>query len=63
MIAVELKDNYEEYDIKWSIIINDIEEVLRDPTYSLDHLSSYHFAFEDLKRMVPQNEVFISKTL
>lgn len=63
MIAVELKDDYEEYDIKWPIIINDIEEVLRDPTYSLDHLNSYHFAFEDLKRMVPQNEVFISKTL
>ncbi len=63
MIAVELKDDYEEYDIKWPIIISDIEEVLRDPTYSLDHLNSYHFAFEDLKRMVPQNEVFISKTL
>jgi hypothetical protein len=43
MIAVELKDNYEEYDIKRPIIINDIEEVLRDPTYSLDHLNSYHF--------------------
>lgn len=63
MIAVELKDWYEDYDIKRPIIINDIEEVLSNPTYTLDNLTSYHFGFEQLKSMVPQNEIFISKTL
>lgn len=63
MVTVELKNWYEEYDIHRPIIINDIEEVLNDPVYSLDNLASYHFWFEQLKRMVPQNEVFISQTL
>ena len=63
MVSVELKENYEEYDIQWPIIINDIDEVLKSPEYSLDSLSSFPIAFEELKKMVPQNEVFISQTL
>ena len=63
MVSVELKENYEEYDIHRPIIINDIDEVLKTPEYSLDSLSSFPIAFEELKKMVPQNEVFISQTL
>jgi len=63
MVSVELKENYEEYDIHRPIIINDIDEVLKSPEYSLDSLSSFPIAFEELKKMVPQNEVFISQTL
>ena len=63
MISVWLKQWYEEYDIKWPIILNDIEEVLVNPEYSLDNLHSYHYWFEELKRMVPQSEKFYSETI
>ncbi len=63
MIAVELKSNYQEYDIAWPIIVSDIEELMTDPVYSLDKLHSYHHGFDELLKIVPQNEKFISETI
>ena len=63
MMAVEIKEWYEEYDIARPIILSDVEEILSDPVYSLDKLNSYHHSFESLKNMIPQNEQFISETV
>jgi len=63
MITVSLKEDYQEYDIARPIIVSDIEELMTDPVYSLDNLHSYHHEFVELKRIIPQNEKFISETI
>ncbi len=63
MEVVSLKENYKEYDIVWPIIVNDVEEVMSNPIYSLDKLHGYHHSFEELRKIVPQNEKFISQTI
>ena len=63
MIAVDLKEGYEEYDIQYPIIVSDVEEILSTPEYSLEKLQSYHHRFSSLKNMVPQSEQFISETI
>ena len=63
MLTVGLKDDYNEYDISRPIILSDVEEVLQNPEYSLQHLHSFHMSFESLKRLVPENEKFVSEAV
>jgi len=48
---LELKENYKNFDISFPIIISDVEEVLKQPEYSIDMLNSYHIDFKELKKL------------
>jgi type III restriction enzyme len=63
MITVELKPNYTEYDIGIPYVIRESEEIITPKTMSLNDLTSYTIPLESLKRLIPQNDNFISEEI
>jgi type III restriction enzyme len=61
--VVGLKDEYTEYDIVFPVILRDTEEVLRDPVYQVQHLAPFGNTFEEIKKLVPKSEQFVSEAV
>jgi len=49
MIVVGLRDNYEDYDFSWPIIIQESEEILNDDKLSIDNLEPYEVPLSELQ--------------
>jgi type III restriction enzyme len=60
LIAVSLKDNYKDYDLFYSYIISDVEEVLKQPEYTLEKLQPISWAFTRWKAKAGERESFRS---
>ena len=54
MISVGLKDNYEDYDIYWPIIIQESEEIINNNELSLDNLEPFNIALSELQKIKGQ---------
>ena len=62
IIKVGLRQNYEEFDFYFPIIIHDREEILTHTSLSTDNLEPYPIALEELKKLVPKDaDVFYSE--
>ena len=49
MITVGLRDNYEDYDFNWPIIIQESEEILNNDKLSIDNLEPYPVPLSELQ--------------
>lgn len=64
MIRVPLKDNYQEYDFEWSIMVHDKEEQLTSEELSIDNLQPFPIKLEELMRFtVREGDVFYGEEL
>ena len=65
LINVGLKENYEQYDFEWPIIIHEAEEVLDDYSIDVNSLAPYtDFTLEMLRHFLARNgEVFLSQEI
>jgi len=61
IITVGLKENFEEYDFSFPIIIREAEEVLKDQELSCQNFSSLNLPLEELKKLIGKGEHFISE--
>ena len=51
MIAVGLKDDYENYDFYWPIIIQESEEIINNDKMSLDNLEPFNIPLSELQKI------------
>jgi type III restriction enzyme len=64
LINVKLKEDYQEYDLFWPIIIQDKEEELKPIDLNLDNLDIYPIHLSELKKLFgTKGDKFISKEL
>jgi type III restriction enzyme len=63
LITVELKDNYSQYDFRLPLIVAEGEEIMKTPEMNIDKLKPYHISFEQMQKLVPDNEQWISKEI
>ena len=49
MITVGLRENYEEYDFNWPIIVQESEEILNSDKLSIDNLETYPIPLSELQ--------------
>lgn len=63
IITVGLRENYEEYDFQWPVILHDSMEELEDTTIDLDDLSPFVMYPLDLLRkfLAKEGETFVSQ--
>lgn len=58
IIKVGLKDDYEEYDFFWPVIVQDREENLVPTKLSYENLKPFELSLEELKKIVPKDDIF-----
>jgi len=64
LINVPLKQNYQEYDMFWAIIVHDKEEHLRPEELSIDNLQPFPIKLEELQPLaVREGDVFYEEEL
>ena len=63
IINVTLKDNYQDYDLYWPIIIHDKEEYLTSQELSISSLEPFPIDIADLKHLVRDGDVFYGEEL
>ncbi|WP_292460622.1 DEAD/DEAH box helicase [Methanothermococcus sp.] len=63
IIKVPLKEDYEKYDLFIPYIIQDREEYVKPFEYDINKLNPFPIPLENLKKVVPKEESFISKEL
>ena len=63
LITIELKDNYSQYDFRLPLIVAEGEEIMKTPEMNIDKLKPYHISFEQMQKLVPDNEQWISKEI
>ncbi len=63
IITVELKSDYKKYDFIFPIIIQEPEDIIKTNKVNIDSLAPYHLDFEQLKKLVPGNDRFISEEI
>jgi len=56
LINIPLKENYQDYDLFWPIIIHDKEEFIELDEISLDGLEPFPTPLEQLKKIIPKKE-------
>ncbi len=62
IVSATLRPDYKEYDFAFPIVIKNTEKLITKKQYDVSTLLSFpSFTFEQLKRMVPQQERFISQ--
>lgn len=54
MISVNLRENYEDYDFNWPIIIQESEEILNNDKLSIDNLEPYNVPLSELQKIKGQ---------
>jgi type III restriction enzyme len=54
MISVGLRENYEDYDFNWPIIIQESEEILNNDKLSIDNLEPYNVPLSELQKIKGQ---------
>lgn len=54
MISVGLRENYENYDFNWPIIIQESEEILKNDKLSIDNLEPYSVSLSELQKIKGQ---------
>ncbi len=59
--TIELKAGYEPYDFSFPIIIRDAEEQLQRPQIEISNLPTYPVPLDQLKKIAPKSEVFVSE--
>ena len=60
LITVGLRDNYEQYDFRLPLIVSEGEEVMKAPEMDINNLKPYYVTFEQMQKLVPNNEQWIS---
>ncbi len=65
IIKVGLKENYQDYDFYWPVIIQEQEEIIKPGKLSVDELEPFKLhSLEKLKKLVPKDEeTFYSEEL
>ena len=64
IIKVSLKENYQNYDLFWPIIIHEKEEYLSTPEMSIQKLEQFPIPLEQLKPLVPrEGDIFYGEEL
>jgi len=58
IIKVCLKDDYEEYDFFWPVIVQDREENLVPTKLSYENLKPFELSLEELKKIIPTDDIF-----
>ncbi|MBR3319998.1 DEAD/DEAH box helicase family protein [Candidatus Saccharibacteria bacterium] len=61
LITVGLKDNYEDYDFRLPLIVNEAESVMKTPAMDISKLKPFGMNYEALIKMIPEREVWIDK--
>ncbi len=63
LIKVDLKENYQEYDLFWPIIIQDKEEKFEDINLSLENLKEYPIKLKDIKPLIKKGDTFYGEEI
>jgi type III restriction enzyme len=63
LLTVGLKDNYGQYDFNLPLIVSEASEEMAPLKTDISSLRPYSIKFSDMKKFVPQNEVWISKEI
>lgn len=61
LLSVGLKENYEEYDFRLPIIVNEAEQIIKTPNIDIQSLSPFSMPYETLLRIVPEREQWLDK--
>ena len=64
IISVGLKSDFAKYDFAFPVIVSEAEEIIKDSKLTIDKLSAFTMmSFENMKKMVPKGEQFISQEM